>query len=112
MRTLEQGKTIEELENAVNKLAKSKHKTSAELHDLKNELEMTENQHREKKARSSETLQQVNSELQVTKRALEESRIREKQVNTLAHAVTLFCLFVIVYVVIQFVKRPASRPTS
>ncbi|XP_022792806.1 coiled-coil domain-containing protein 170-like [Stylophora pistillata] len=79
VRTLEQGKTIEELENAINKLAKSKHKTSAELHDLKNEMEMTENEHREKKARSSETVQQLNSELQTTKRALEESRVREKQ---------------------------------
>lgn len=82
MRTLEQGKTIEELENAVNKLAKSKHKTSAELHDLKNELEMTENEAKAKKARSSQTVQQLNSELQTTKQALEESRVREKQVNT------------------------------
>ena len=83
MRTLEQGKTIEELENAVNKLAKSKHKTSAELHDLKNELEMTETQAREKKAKTSQTLQQINSELQTTKQALEESRVREKQVRRL-----------------------------
>lgn len=79
VRTLEQGKTIEELENAVNKLAKSKHKTSAELHDLKNELEMTENEAKAKKARSSQTVQQLNSELQTTKQALEESRGREKQ---------------------------------
>lgn len=82
MRTLEQGKTIEELENAVNKLAKSKHKTSAELHDLKNELEMTENEAKAKKVRSSQTMQQLNSELQTTKQALEESRVREKQVYT------------------------------
>lgn len=81
MKTLEQGKTIEDLENAINKLAKSKHKTSAELHDLKNELEITENEHREKKAKSSQTMQQLNSELQTTKQALEESRMREKQVN-------------------------------
>lgn len=85
VRTLEQGKTIEELENAINKLAKSKHKTSTELHDLKNEMEMTENEHREKKARSSETVQQLNSELQTTKRALEESRVREKQVDTVSY---------------------------
>lgn len=82
VRTLEQGKTIEDLENAVNKLAKSKHKTGAKLHDLKNELEMTEAQAREKKARSLQTLQQLNSELQTTKQALEESRVREKQVQT------------------------------
>ena len=82
VRTLEQGKTIEELENAVNKLAKSKHKTSAELHDLKNEMVMTENDTKQKKARSSQTMQQINSELQTTKHALEESRVREKQVNT------------------------------
>lgn len=81
MRTLEQGKTIEELENAVNKLAKSKHKTSAELHDLRNELEMTETQAREKKAQSSQTMQQLKSELQTTKQALDESRVREKQVR-------------------------------
>ena len=87
MRTLEQGKTIEELENAVNKLAKSKHKTRAELHDLKNELEMTETQAREKKAKTSQTLQQINSELQTTKQALEESRVREKQVRRLYRAV-------------------------
>lgn len=79
VRTLEQGKTIEELENAVNKLAKSKHKTSAELHDLKNELEMTETQAREKKAQTSQTLQQLNGDLQTTKQALEECRLREKQ---------------------------------
>lgn len=66
----------------MNKLAKSKHKTSAELHDLKNELEMTENEAKAKKARSSQTVQQLNSELQTTKQALEESRGREKQVNT------------------------------
>ena len=82
MRTLEQGKTIEDLENAVNKLAKSKHKTSAELHDLRSELEMTETQAREKKAKSSQTLQQLSSELQTTKQALDESRLREKQVST------------------------------
>ena len=81
MRTLEQGKTIEELENAVNKLAKSKHKTSAELHDLRNELEMTETQAREKKAQSSQTMHQLKSELQTTKQALDESRVREKQVR-------------------------------
>ena len=92
VRTLEQGKTIEELENAVNKLAKSKHKTSAELHDLKNELEMTENEAKAKKARSSQTVQQLNSELQTTKQALEESRVREKQVNTvLFRTCLLFC---------------------
>lgn len=79
VRTLEQGRTIEELENAVNKLAKSKHKTSAELHDLRNELEMTETQAREKKAQSSQTMQQLKSELQTTKHALDESRVREKQ---------------------------------
>lgn len=90
VRTLEQGKTIEELENAVNKLAKSKHKTSAELHDLKNELEMTENEAKAKKARSSQTVQQLNSELQTTKQALEESRVREKQVNTVLFIMLLF----------------------
>lgn len=66
----------------MNKLAKSKHKTSAELHDLKNELEMTENEAKAKKAHSSQTVQQLNSELQTTKQALEESRVREKQVYT------------------------------
>lgn len=79
MRTLEQGKTIEELENTVNKLAKSKHKTNTELHDLRNELEMTETEAREKKAQTSKTLQQLSSELQTTKQALDESRDREKQ---------------------------------
>lgn len=81
MRTLEQGKTIEELENTVNKLAKSKHKTNTELHDLRNELEMTETEAREKKAQTSKTLQQLSSELQTTKQALDESRDREKQVR-------------------------------
>ena len=81
MRTLEQGRTIEDLENTVNKLAKSKHKTSAELHDLRSELEMTEANAREKKAQSSQTVQQLNGELQTTKQALEESRVREKQVR-------------------------------
>ena len=81
MRTLEQGRTIEDLENTVNKLAKSKHKTSAELHDLRSELEMTEANAREKKAQSSQTVQQLNRELQTTKQALEESRVREKQVR-------------------------------
>lgn len=79
VRTLEQGRTIEDLENTVNKLAKSKHKTSAELHDLRSELEMTEANAREKKAQSSQTVQQLNRELQTTKQALEESRVREKQ---------------------------------
>ena len=81
MRTLEQGRTIEDLENTVNKLAKSKHKTSAELHDLRSELEVTEANAREKKAQSSQTVQQLNRELQTTKQALEESRVREKQVR-------------------------------
>ncbi|KAM7451441.1 hypothetical protein ABFA07_001100 [Porites harrisoni] len=79
VRTLEQGRTIEDLENTVNKLAKSKHKTSAELLDLRSELEMTEANAREKKAQSSQTVQQLNRELQTTKQALEESRVREKQ---------------------------------
>lgn len=75
----------------MNKLAKSKHKTSAELHDLKNELEMTENEAKAKKARSSQTVQQLNSELQTTKQALEESRVREKQVNTVLFRTSHVC---------------------
>lgn len=109
VRTLEQGKTIEELENAINKLAKSKHKTSTELHDLKNEMEMTENEHREKKARSSETVQQLNSELKTTKRALEESRVREKQVDTVSYC-TLNPLWV--NVILYFLFNPFSAQVA
>ncbi|KAK3698829.1 hypothetical protein QZH41_016033 [Actinostola sp. cb2023] len=78
-RTLEQERTIENLEQVVNKLARSKQKTKEYLVDVKSELGARESEARESKAQSSVTLHQIQSELGTTKLALEETRIREKQ---------------------------------
>jgi len=79
VKTLEQYKTIEDLEQAVNKLARSKQKTALELKEVKSELGAAENETRENKAKSDVTMQQIASELLTTKQALEETRTREKQ---------------------------------
>ena len=81
MKTLEQYKTIEDLEQAVNKLAKSKQKTALELKEVKSELGAAECETRENKAKSDVTMQQIASELLTTKQALQETRTRERQVS-------------------------------
>ena len=80
VKTLEQGKAIEDLEQTVNKLAKSKHKTTTALAGMKNELEASEYEARETKAKSSASVHQLARELESIKVNLEETRLREKQV--------------------------------
>ncbi|EDO48576.1 predicted protein [Nematostella vectensis] len=77
--TIEQCKTIEGLEQALNKLARSKQKTKEQLDGIKSELGVAESEARETRSKASMTQQQLRSELETTKLALEESRIREKQ---------------------------------
>ena len=78
---IKQYHTIEELEQAVNKLAKSKEKTAKELKTIKQELEMTETHAKTSQGKTEGTLSQVMSELSTTKEALTESKKREKQVS-------------------------------
>ncbi|XP_031554608.1 coiled-coil domain-containing protein 170-like [Actinia tenebrosa] len=78
-RTIEQERTIENLEQVLNKLAKSKQKTKEYLVDVKTELEASQSEARETMAKTSGSLSQVTSELNTTKIALEESRLRERQ---------------------------------
>jgi len=82
---IKQYHTIEELEQAVNKLAKSKEKTAKELKTIKQELEMTETHAKTSQGKTEGTLSQVMSELSTTKEALTESKKREKQLLDFRH---------------------------
>jgi uncharacterized coiled-coil protein SlyX len=84
-RTIEQERTIENLEQVLNKLAKSKQKTKEYLVDVKTELEASQSEARESKAKTNVSMSQILSELSTTKLALEETRIREKQVKEIRY---------------------------
>lgn len=78
---LEQSQKLEDLEQLVSKLAKSKDKTSRQLQGVKRDLHLTETEAKEEKAKSSSNMNQLARELASVKETLEETRAREKQVK-------------------------------
>ncbi|OCT79929.1 coiled-coil domain-containing protein 170 [Xenopus laevis] len=79
IKTMEQHKTIDELNKSVNQLEKAKGKTQKMLVSVKSELEFTEREAQEEKERAGNLLEVVTSELKTLKKTLEEVVKREKQ---------------------------------
>ncbi|XP_055494985.1 coiled-coil domain-containing protein 170 [Leucoraja erinacea] len=79
IKTLEQNKTIGDLNKSVKKLEKLKHEATAKLGNTKSELSFTEFEAREEKDRARNILEAVSSELKTLKQTLEELAQRERQ---------------------------------
>ena len=78
---MEQEKKIEELEGTVNKLARSKQKSSIELAGIKKELRSSAQLAKTDESERIATIQQLESQLKITHEALEEVKKRENQVR-------------------------------
>ena len=72
---------MEDLERLVNKLAKSKDKTTRQLQGMKRDLLLTETEVQEEKSKTTNSMSQLMCELNNVKGTLEETRAREKQVR-------------------------------
>ncbi|XP_067845469.1 coiled-coil domain-containing protein 170 [Heptranchias perlo] len=79
IKTLEQNKTIEELNKSVKKLWKLKEEAKEKLNSTKSELDFTEFEAKEEKDRAQNILEAVSSELKTLKQTLEEVAKRERQ---------------------------------
>lgn len=79
IKTLEQIKTIEDLNKCKDKLEKMKEKAEKKLLTLKSELDSTEHEAKEDKERSRKMIQGITSEMKTLKKSLEEAEKREKQ---------------------------------
>ncbi|XP_062954444.1 coiled-coil domain-containing protein 170 [Cynocephalus volans] len=79
IKTLEQTKTIEDLNKSRDKLEKMKEKAEKKLMAVKSELDTTEYKAKEDKERSRNTIEVVTSEVKTLKKSLEEAEKREKQ---------------------------------
>ncbi|XP_048210251.1 coiled-coil domain-containing protein 170 [Perognathus longimembris pacificus] len=79
IKTLEQTKTIEDLNKSRNKLEKVKEKVEKQLTSVKSELDSLEHEAREDKERSRTMIEVVTSEVKTLKKSLEEAMKREKQ---------------------------------
>ncbi|XP_078086412.1 coiled-coil domain-containing protein 170 isoform X2 [Mustelus asterias] len=79
IKTLEQDKTIEELNKSVKKLEKLKETATEKLNSTKSELHFTEFEAKEEKDRARNILEAVGSELKTLKQTLEEVGKREGQ---------------------------------
>ncbi|XP_067900554.1 coiled-coil domain-containing protein 170 isoform X2 [Heterodontus francisci] len=79
IKTLEQSKTIEELDQSVKKLEKLKAEALVKLNSTKSELDFTEFEAKEEKDRARNILEAVGSELKTLKQTLEEVGKRERQ---------------------------------
>ncbi|XP_069788422.1 coiled-coil domain-containing protein 170 isoform X2 [Narcine bancroftii] len=79
IKTLEQNRTIEELNKSVKKLEKLKQEAIAKLDTTKSELDFTEIEAKEEKDRARNILEAVSSELKTLKQTLEEVARRERQ---------------------------------
>uniref|UniRef100_A0A8C5QL22 Coiled-coil domain containing 170 n=2 Tax=Leptobrachium leishanense TaxID=445787 RepID=A0A8C5QL22_9ANUR len=79
IKTLEQHKTIEELNKSLEQKERTKEKTQKKLFSVKSELEVTEKEAKDEKERAANMLEVVTSELRTLKKTLEEVCRREKQ---------------------------------
>ncbi|XP_056674921.1 coiled-coil domain-containing protein 170 isoform X4 [Monodelphis domestica] len=79
IKTLEQTKTIENLNKSRGKLEKMKEKVEKQLISIKSELDITEHEAKEDKERAKTMLDVVTSEMKTLKTTLEETTKREKQ---------------------------------
>lgn len=74
-----QSQKLEDLEQLVSKLAKSKDRTSRQLQGMKRDLRVTETEAKEEQTKTSSSASQLMCELKAVKLTLEETRTREKQ---------------------------------
>ncbi|XP_078413709.1 coiled-coil domain-containing protein 170 [Cetorhinus maximus] len=79
IKTLEQSKTIEDLNKSMKKLEKLKETAIGKLNSTKSELDFTEFEAKEEKDRARNILEAVGSELKTLKQTLEEMGKRERQ---------------------------------
>ncbi|XP_047625879.1 coiled-coil domain-containing protein 170 isoform X2 [Phacochoerus africanus] len=79
IKTLEQTKTIEDLNKSRDTLEKMKEKAEKKLLSVKSELDTTEHEAKENKERAKNMLEVVTSEMKTLKKSLEEAEKREKQ---------------------------------
>ncbi|XP_008579860.1 PREDICTED: coiled-coil domain-containing protein 170, partial [Galeopterus variegatus] len=79
IKTLEQTKTIEDLNKSRDKLEKMKEKAEKKLMSVKSELDTTEYKAKEDKEKSRNMIEVVTSEVKTLKKSLEEAEKREKQ---------------------------------
>ncbi|XP_053448394.1 damage-control phosphatase ARMT1 isoform X3 [Nycticebus coucang] len=79
IKTLEQTKTIEDLNKSREKLEKMKEKAEKKIKSIKSELDTTEHEAKENKERARNMLEVVTSEMKTLKKSLEEAEKREKQ---------------------------------
>ncbi|XP_027730608.1 coiled-coil domain-containing protein 170, partial [Vombatus ursinus] len=79
IKTLEQTKTIENLNKSRGKLEKMKEKVEKQLISVKSELDITEHEAKEDQERARNMLDVVTSEMKTLKSTLEETTKREKQ---------------------------------
>ncbi|XP_028398523.1 coiled-coil domain-containing protein 170-like [Dendronephthya gigantea] len=76
---MEQSQKLDDLERLVSKLAKSKERTTRQLHGMKRDLHHNETEAKEEKAKTSSSMTQLMVELNSIKETLQETRSREKQ---------------------------------
>ncbi|XP_048457189.1 coiled-coil domain-containing protein 170 [Rhincodon typus] len=79
IKTLEQSKTIDELNKSMKKLEKLKETAVEKLNTTKSELDLTELEAKEEKERARNILEAVGSELKTLKQTLQEVARRERQ---------------------------------
>ncbi|XP_078262045.1 coiled-coil domain-containing protein 170 [Rhinoraja longicauda] len=79
IKTLEQNKTIEDLNKSVKKVEKLRHEATAKLGSTTSDLRFTEFEAKEEKDRARNILGAVSGELKTLKQTLEEVAQREKQ---------------------------------
>ncbi|KAM9233940.1 coiled-coil domain-containing protein 170 [Dugong dugon] len=79
IKTLEQTKTIEDLNKSRDQLEKMKEKAEKKLMSVKSELDTTEHEAKDHKERSRNMIEVVTSEMKTLKKSLEEAEKREKQ---------------------------------
>lgn len=78
---MEQSQKLEDMEQLVSKLAKSKDKSSRQLQGMKRGLRFTETEAKDEKAKISSSMSQLMVELNTVKETLRETKAREKQVR-------------------------------
>lgn len=81
IQTLEQNRTIEELNNSQGKLERMKEKAEKQLNSVKSELNLKERKATEEKEKAKNMLEMVSSEMKVLKTTLAELAKRERQVG-------------------------------
>lgn len=81
IQTLEQNRTIEELNKSQGKLERMKEKVEKQLNSVKSELHLKELKATEDKEKAKNMLEAVSSEMKVLKTILAELTRRERQVG-------------------------------